>query len=150
MQKLVWLIRNEANPEKLCTETCSIAFIFERFPTKVRPSFESFFSVGTFNIVPFVQVSHIWQMADVVVLFFLFEFRGRSAFEYASKCSFSQTITKLGTSSFIWYWIYYWKVTQTKLLSSFIQSFRLYLNAFYTFDPELWTLFLFRHGKSIR
>ena len=110
--------------------------IFKKFPTKVRPSFESFSSVGTFNIIPFVQVSHISQMADVVVLFFLFEFRGRSAFEYASKCSFSQTITKLGTSSFIWYLIYYWKVTQTKLLSSFIQSFRLNLNAFYTFDPK--------------
>ena len=101
--------------------------IFKKFPTKVRPSFESFSSVGTFNIIPFVQVSHISQMADVVVLFFLFEFRGRSAFEYASKCSFSQTITKLGTSSFIWYLIYYWKVTQTKLLH---HSFKVFVWTF--------------------
>ena len=33
-------------------------------------------------------------MAEIVVLFFLFKFKVRSAFEYASKCSFFHTHAK--------------------------------------------------------
>lgn len=63
--------------------------------------FESFSSLETFSIVPLVKVKY--ELVDVVVLLFVFKFKGCSAFEYASKCSFFHTHAEFSTSTFLKY-----------------------------------------------